>query len=190
MERIFIADKTFDKVDFTQKPFQKGDYECCKFVGCNFSSIDLSYINFTECEFIDCNLTMVKLTKASFRDANFKGCKMLGLHFESCSDMLLSFSFEGCTLNLSSFYKLKIKKTWFKDCSIQEVDFSESDLSESLFENCDLTRAIYDRSIIEKVDFSTSYGYSINPEKNRIKKAKFSINGIPGLLQQYDIEIV
>ncbi|GEM_PF-5150870 len=31
--------------------------------------------------------------------------------------------------------------------------------------------------------------YSINPETNKIKKAKFSLLGIPGLLDRYDIEI-
>jgi hypothetical protein len=35
----------------------------------------------------------------------------------------------------------------------------------------------------------TSYNYSINPEVNRIKKAKFSTTGIAGLLHKYDIEI-
>jgi hypothetical protein len=42
---------------------------------------------------------------------------------------------------------------------------------------------------LEKADFRTSYNYSINPEVNRIKKAKFSTAGIAGLLCKYDIEI-
>jgi len=29
----------------------------------------------------------------------------------------------------------------------------------------------------------------IDPEVNRIKKAKFSVSGVPGLLNKYDIEI-
>jgi len=31
--------------------------------------------------------------------------------------------------------------------------------------------------------------YSIDPEKNKIKKARFSTAGIAGLLDKYDIEI-
>ncbi len=41
----------------------------------------------------------------------------------------------------------------------------------------------------EGVDFRTSFNYSIDPQLNRIKKAKFSLPGIAGLLDKYDIVI-
>lgn len=44
-------------------------------------------------------------------------------------------------------------------------------------------------NFIEKVDFRTAFNYSMGPEINRIKKAKFSISGISGLLDKYDIDI-
>jgi hypothetical protein len=49
--------------------------------------------------------------------------------------------------------------------------------------------ATFESTIIEKADFRTSFNYSIDPEKNRIKKARFSLAGIAGLLDKYDIEI-
>jgi uncharacterized protein YjbI with pentapeptide repeats len=72
---------------------------------------------------------------------------------------------------------------------LQEPDFTECDLTDSLFDNCDLTRATFDNTVIEKADFRTSYNYTIDPEINRIKKARFSINGISGLLEKYDLII-
>ena len=87
------------------------------------------------------------------------------------------------------FYRKKIKKTTFKNTQLRETDFTECDLTESLFDNCDLTSATFDHTIIEKADFRTSYNYTIDPEINRIKKAKFSISGISGLLEKYDIII-
>jgi hypothetical protein len=42
---------------------------------------------------------------------------------------------------------------------------------------------------LEKADIRTSHNYTIDPEKNKVKKAKFSIHGIAGLLDKYDIEI-
>ena len=98
-------------------------------------------------------------------------------------------SFENCLLNLSSFHRLKLKKTIFKNCSLHEASFIEADLTGSVFENCDLLQAAFEQTLLEKVDFRTSYNYVINPETNRIKKAKFSQSGIAGLLQSYDIEI-
>ena len=58
-----------------------------------------------------------------------------------------------------------------------------------MFDHCDLSQAVFDRTILEKADFRTSYNYSIDPENNKIKKAKFSMTGISGLLAKYDIEV-
>ena len=44
-------------------------------------------------------------------------------------------------------------------------------------------------TILEKVDFRTAFNYSIDLERNRIKKARFSAKGVVGLLDKYDIDI-
>ena len=49
--------------------------------------------------------------------------------------------------------------------------------------------ATFDNSNLEKVDFTTAFNFSIDPEINRIKKAKFSLAGVLGLLNKYDIII-
>jgi uncharacterized protein YjbI with pentapeptide repeats len=100
---------------------------------------------------------------------------------------LLSIYFEDSHLNLASFYKLILKGIEFKNCNLHEVDFAEADLTNAIFENCDLNRAIFANTILEKVDFTTSHNYTINPEINRIKKAKFSKIGVMGLLDKYNI---
>lgn len=114
---------------------------------------------------------------------------MLGLRFDNCNEFGLSFSFEGCQLIHSSFYKTGLKKTIFRDCQLQEIDFSEADLTSALFDNCNLQHATFDSTILEKADLRTSFNFSIDPELNRIKKAKFSLSGITGLLDKYEIEI-
>lgn len=113
MEELLIQDKTFDKKDFTQKPLVKGEYENCNFISCDFSNAELTDIRFLECIFKNCNLSMAHLAGTAFRDIQFTGCKMLGLHFENCSQFGLSFSFDDCNLSHSSFYKAKIKKNAF-----------------------------------------------------------------------------
>jgi uncharacterized protein YjbI with pentapeptide repeats len=114
---------------------------------------------------------------------------MLGLHFESCNLFGLSLRFENCSLNHSSFYQTKIKQTTFKKSQLAEVDFTECDLKGSLFDQCDLTGATFENTILEKADLRSSVNYSINPDHNRLKKARFSLSGIPGLLDKYDIQI-
>lgn len=185
MKETYIHDKTFDRNDLPTK----GEYENCIFHNCNFANSDLSEFKFIDCTFNGCNFSLVKLNKTTFHDVKFKDCKMLGLRFDTCNEFRLSFSFDGCQLNHSSFYKTKVKKTVFKNSQLQETDFSEADLTSSVFDNCNLIQAVFDHTILEKADFRTSYNYSIDPEINRIKNAKFSIFGVSGLLDKYDIEI-
>lgn len=120
---------------------------------------------------------------------NFKDCKMLGLQIENCNEFGLSFQFDSCNLNHSSFFQKKLKNTVFKNSQLQEVDFTECDLSASIFDTCDLMSAKFENTNLEKTDFRKAFNYSINPDKNRIKKAKFSVMGISGLLDNYDIVI-
>lgn len=189
MGNIYQEDEVFEKKDYTLNPLAVGDYEACQFLNCNFSGVSLANIHFTDCIFSGCNMGMVKLNSTTLSDVLFKECKLLGLHFEDCNEFPFSVQFHSCTLNLSSFYKFKLKKTLFNNCSLQEVDLTEADLSNVVFENCDLAKALFENTILEKTDFRTAYNYSIDPERNRIKKARFSTAGIAGLLDKYDIEI-
>jgi len=49
--------------------------------------------------------------------------------------------------------------------------------------------ATFDKATLEKADFRTAINYSIDPTNNRIKKAKFSLLGVVGLLDKFDISI-
>lgn len=179
----------FEQIDDTTQLLTKGEYESCVFKSCNFHEKDFSEFQFVDCQFIDCDLSLAKLNGTTFREVEFSNCKLLGLLFTDCHTFGLSFSFRHCILNYSSFYKLKIKKTLFEQSQFEEVDFTESDLTESKFIECNLNRATFDHTILEKVDFRTSHHYSIHPEQNRLRKAKFSLPDVVGLLDQYDIEI-
>lgn len=186
---LFITNQTFSKHNSNLKEFLKGEYENCVFHNCDFSNWDFSGYVFLDCEFTSSNLSMAKLIKTAFRDVKFSECKMIGLHFENCNDFGLSFTIENCSLNHVSFYKRKLKGTVFRNVQFRETDFTECDLTEALFDNCDFEGAIFDGTILEKADLRTSFNYSIDPEINRIKKAKFSLYQIAGLLNKYNIEI-
>jgi fluoroquinolone resistance protein len=189
MEQTYIVSQIFDHIDYKANPLSKGEYENCNFKSCDFSNSDLSEIVFDACEFSACNLSLVKISKTAFREVKFRDCKMLGLRFDTCNEFGLSFSFDNCSLNHSTFYQAKLRMTIFKNCQLHEIEFTESDMTGSTYDKCDLMGAKFENTIIEKADFRTSYNYSIDPESNRIKKAKFSLTGVPGLLFKYDIEI-
>ena len=185
MQENYFEEKSFGK-EFVP---QKGEYENCDFNYCNFADCDLSDYRFVNCRFKDCNFSLAKLYNTMFQDVKFLDCKMVGLQFDMCNEFGISFSFEGCGLNHSCFYRMNLKRIVFKNSQLQEVDFVEADLSNAVFQNCDLSGAVFDRTLLEKADFRTSYNYTLDPEVNRIKKAKFSSKEVLGLLEKYDIEI-
>ncbi|MBS1751247.1 MAG: pentapeptide repeat-containing protein [Bacteroidetes bacterium] len=188
MENIFV-DKKFNAEYFMNTGLLTGEYDGCVFEHCDFSNGDFSTCIFLDCRFEACNLSLVKLNKTVFRDVVFKDCKMLGLHFEQCNSNGLSVNFEQCILNQSSFYQCKLIKTRFKNCQLQETDFTEADISASVCDRCDFRGAAFEQTNLEKTDMRGSMNFDIDPEKNKIKKAKFSHSEIAGLLMKYNIEI-
>ena len=111
------------------------------------------------------------MNNTTLSEIEFLGCKILGVQFNECRRFL------------------KLKEACFNKCDLQEADFTETDLTNASFQECNLYRAIFDHANLEKADFRTSNYYSINPETNRLKGARFSLNGLPGLLERYGIII-
>lgn len=179
----------FKGKDYTTSAFARGEYENCTFTGCNFSGTDLTGVVFTECEFTDCNFSNAKCKGTGFKEVFFKDCKLMGLNFSIADPFLMAMNFTDCYLNLSSFYQLKLKKSRFINCNLQEADLTETDFTEASFTNCDFKHAIFENTVLEKADLRSSINYSIDPEQNRIKKAKFSLPAVTGLLDKFNIVI-
>ena len=184
-----FQDQTFSKADIASGPLLAGEYDNCTFVQCDFSRADFSGFRFSDCEFQDCNLSNVKLLKTALQNVRFRGCKLTGVPFHTCSDLLFTVSFENCLLHLATFYKLTLKKTLFKGCTLHETDFTQATLNGSSFAECDLLNATFDQTNLEQCDFRTAYNYRINPELNRLRKARFTAQGLGGLLQHLGILI-
>jgi fluoroquinolone resistance protein len=185
----YFAGQTYKDLDYTQAPLDFAEYEYCTFDQCNFSTLDLKGINFENCSFIGCDISNVKVSGVSFQQVRFENCKMLGIHFHASNPFLMEFSFLNCQLDYCSFYTLKVKKTKFINCRLTEADFTQADLTASDFQGSDLSGAIFDQTIAEKVDFRNALNFSIDLERNRIKGARFDMDGLPGLLGKYGIKI-
>ena len=189
MERGYFSEQAFTPQDFLQQPPAGGEYEGCTFSNCDFTSADLSGFAFVDCTFTACNLSMAKIGRTVFRDIVFRDCKMWGLRFDTCSEFGLSFSFHHCSLNYSSFYQVVIKKTVFRDCQMHELDLSSCDLTSAVLSGCDLMGTAFDNTNLEKADLRGSVNIILDPARNKMKKAIFSQDALPGLLAAYDIKV-
>ena len=184
-----ILDKKFQTIDFSFEKLEDDEYENCVFIDCKFSQHSLSNIIFRECEFDTCDFGKALLNNTEFNDVHLKNCRLLGIDFSVCSTMLLSPTFSECNLSFASFYKLKLKEVVFTKCKMKGADFTETNLTKAILDCCDLKGAVFEHSILEKADFRTALHYNIDPEINKVKKTKFSILGLTGLLNKYDIVI-
>lgn len=185
----YFENRSFERLDLSKERLVKAEYEQCRFAGCDMTGALLAGFSFVDCVFEQCNLSMVQLPGTAFRDVHFTGCKMLGVRFDECNAFGLSVRFDQCILDHSGFYRVKLIKTHFRDSQLHGVDFTQADLSGAVLDNCDLAGAVFDRTVLEKADLRTAYNYSIDPENNRIKKAKFSLPAVTGLLHRYQIDI-
>lgn len=184
-----IQEKTFSKVNFTTSPLPKAEYDNCLFACCIFTDANIANITFTECVFQGCNLSMAQAGHTALKNVKFINCKMTGFNFSHCDPFLLQVEFDECILQLASFYKLKLKNTNFNNCNLREADFTEADLTSASLNGCDLTHAIFRDTNLEKSDLRNATNYSIDPDMNKLKKAKFSRDGIAGLLDKHQIII-
>lgn len=188
-ETVHIG-KTFTKVTYTEESIQKREFENCTFIDCDLYGSDFSQSQFIDCSFKGCNLSMIKLNATGLKNVVFDTCKMMGIGFDYSDDFLFEVQFNDCTLDFSSFARKKMQKTKFINSSMQEVNFSETDLTKAVFEDINLNRASFNRTILVEADLSKAYNFSIDPELNFLKKAKFSLKDAGGLLEKYNIKLV
>lgn len=184
----YIADQTFDNL-ININQLEAGEYEQCKFNHCDFSNANFNNFRFVDCQFDGCNFSNCSVGDTSFRGVKIINSKVIGILFGNASKLGFDILFENSKLSHSSFFKVNLKKQKFINCILEDVDFAETDLSQAILDHCDLKGARFDRTNLEKTDFRTSYNYDINPNINKIKKAKFGAAQMHGLLSYLDISI-
>ena len=133
----------------------------------------ISGINFNETPL--CN----EYEQCIFKNCIFHNCDLSHKIFRECK-------FESCDLSLSKMNNTTLSEIDFLGCKILGVQFNECRrfLLSFRFENCSLRLSVFYNLKLKEACY-----YSINPETNRLKGARFSLNGLPGLLERYGIII-
>ena len=190
MDNLININQTYNSVALIYAKLTNKEFEDCTFRDCNFSNTDFSHNTFSDCEFIDCNLSNIIISNSFLKNTTFTNCKMIGMDFSTTEDFLFEVNFVDCNIDYAIFDSKKMPKTKFQNCSLKEISCIGTNFTNAIFENCNLDKAIFNSSILIGADFATSHHFTIDPEKNAIRKAKFSTNGLLGLLEKYDIKIV
>ncbi len=188
-EVLVFDDIIFEQISYVEKSLAGKEFENCIFRKCDLSKSVLANNIFIDCRFEACNLSMSKLNGSSMQNIKFFDCKILGVDFSQCKDFLFEVYFDNSVLDYAVFMGKKMTKTQFIKSSLKEVNFIQADLSTSQFDQTDLSGAVFNETNLSGVDFRSAYNYSIDPQLNTIKKARFSSDGLAGLLTRYQIII-
>lgn len=186
----YFLDNHYERITYGRDDLNLKEFEDCSFSHCDFSECNFIGVTFIDCTFSHCNFNGAKINHVAFRTVNFNHCAAEEVNFSMCDKLIFEIHFNDCRLDFAKFYTLKINGTTFQDCSMIAVDFMKADLTGVLFDNCDLHKTLFMNSILNKADLRTSYNYTLDPEKNKVKKAIFSLGGVKGLLAKHDISVM
>ncbi len=185
----FHEDKTFIGPDPALQVLRQTEFEGCVFRSCVWSGVDLSKAQFSDCTFEACDLSNAIVVGTAFRKVRFKECKLLGVRFDTCNAFLLALSFERCQLDYATFCDLDLRRTDLGASRMIGVDLSGADLSGATLSGTDLSEAVFDGTKLEGADLRGTRGLIIDPERNRMKGARFSMEGLQGLLLRHGLVI-
>lgn len=185
----FYENQVFSDLNFVQRDWQDYEFQQCQFVRCDFSHSDLRGCVFEDCTFTGCNLSMADCTDVSWRGVFFKDCKISGVNFSNCTPFGLSLRFDNCVLDYCVFFKVKLPRTQWRNCSLREADFTQANLTGGDFSGANLAGATFAQTNLVKADLRTAQNFAIDPESNQVKQAKFSILDLAGLLYKYQLDL-
>ncbi len=181
--------KTYKDLDFRVIELDE-EYYRCTFEHCDFTEILFQKINFEECRFVACNFSLCKSNGTSWNKVWFAQCKLTGANFSHANKFTFNAKFSDCLMQYASFQGLNLQGFQFTKCQLTEADLTTCNLKKAQFIDCNLDRAIISHCNLEEADFSTAFNFIINPNDNRMKKAKFSLQNLPGLVAVFDVKIV
>ncbi len=180
------TEQRFKDVDCRSLSLASSRFYECIFESCIFTEAKLLNCEFVDCIFKNCDLSNVKLVGAAIRRCEFIDCKLIGVNWTEAKDLSHPI-FKSCKLNYSNFTGLDLRKSSITDCLAVDVELVQANLSESDCRGTDFAGCRFANTNLTKADFRSAINYTIRPDSNLIKKAKFSLPEATLLLYGLDI---
>lgn len=182
-------DQVIQDIDFSGQNLQGYSFEDCQFVNCNFTGTKLYGVSLGTTTFDSCNLSSTDITRAKLTNVRFTGCKLMGVNFSNVHTMLFSVSFDFCRIQHCIFENLKLAGMDAEGNEILETDFTGCNLRKAKFGGSDLRGSQFADNDLKEADFRRATNYVIDPTRNQVKGARFSLPEVVGLLEVFQVKI-
>ena len=146
-------------------------------------------MRFTDCLFEHCNLATARLAGTALQNVAFADCKLLGLQFTACRDMLFGVHFDQCQLRYASFAGRSMPGTRFVGCALEDADFADADLSEAVFQDCTLAGAVFQNTRLVGADFTTRHRLRHRPGEQPAARGPLHPDGLLGVVARYGLVV-
>lgn len=187
------VNQTFTNLTLEKEHHDRLDFENCKFIQCKFVEAVFSHTRFTDCDFTSCDLSLAKFPGCKFSEVSFKNSKLIGINWTELNWPLIKLTsplyFYSCNLSHSSFYGLELSNLLIEECKAHDIDFRDANLSHASFAESDLLNSLFLHTNLNSANFTNAINYTIDPNENRIKRARFSFPDVLTLLNYFDIII-
>ena len=187
------SDQVFEKAHLEQPKIASSEFHDCTFIGCSFTESVFDSCRFVNCIFKHCDLSLVQVPNSVFSATKMEGSKIIGVDWTqadwSSTKLGDPIGFTKCDISHSTFIGLNLKNFHITECIAKDVDFREADLTEAVFTGTDLSESLFNGTNLTEADLSRSRNYHIDPGRNVLKRAKFSMPEAMSLLYSLDIEL-
>ena len=187
-------EKNFKDLEITGIQIRLSTFQDCTFENCTFSETKFQNCRFVNCVFKNCNLSLVEVPGSSFEGIKFENTKLIGVNWSQAQWPAKSIwnplSFKKCALSHATFLGVDLGAVKFRRCEAVNVDFREAKLPQADFAFTDLKDSLFQSTDLTGADLRYARNYQLDPSKNKIQNARFSLPEAMALLYSMDIEII
>ena len=165
MNRLYIYGGPLSGYDFSNHDLRELNIGCYteKYINCDFSNSDMTYMDMRDISFVGCNFTNAKLDSANFTNTRLESCS-----FENAS--MIGVELIKADIDGTSFDNAKLSSANLSNATLVNSTFVDADLSDSKFSNTVVRSTLFTDSDVSRVDFTFTMlnGYSLS----NLKEAK------------------
>lgn len=187
------TDQVFNSLQMDASLLTSSEFFDCVFKDCSFAESVFHKCRFVDCTFQKCDLGLVQMPECSFSGTVFEHSKCIGINWAQADwptpGLGKPIRFKACAISHSTFIGLNLIGIQIVDSIALDVDFREADLSQADFSGTDLSESLFNQTNLSKADLSRARNYLIDPAKNELKGARFSLPEAMSLLYNMDIEL-
>ncbi|MBL0171715.1 MAG: pentapeptide repeat-containing protein [Gemmatimonadaceae bacterium] len=183
-----FVDRLFEDLELHAADLTGKEFERCTFRRCKLPESRWANARLEDCVFEACDLSRMVPRRMVLSGVRFADTRLSGVDWEDLG-LLPDVSFAGCDLRYASFVKVPLRAVRFVNCVIRDASFVDSDLTKADFTDTDLTGTSFRGCLLKEANLTRATGVYVDPQQNRAKGARISLEAAVTLVRSFGIVV-